>query len=88
MLCKTSNELIGIEIKAAFTWREKFAKQLVRFVANIHPLNQSLVVYNGGEFQLSDIVNALSYDKLVPLSNAEIELSNRNCKLNEKISNL
>ena len=47
LLCKTSNRLVGIEIKAAFTRHGKLAKQHVRFAANNHPLNQSLVVYNG-----------------------------------------
>ena len=64
LLCKTSNGLVGIEIKAASTWHGKFAKQLVRFAANSHPLNQSLVVYNGAELELSNGVNAISYDKL------------------------
>lgn len=66
LLCKTSNGLVGIEIKAASTWHGKFAKQLVRFAANNHPLNQSLVVYNGVELELSNGVNAISYDKLAP----------------------
>ena len=66
LLCKTSNGLVGIEIKAASTWHGKFAKQLVRFAANSHPLNQSLVVYNGAELELSNGVNAISYDKLAP----------------------
>lgn len=66
LLCKTSNGLVGIEIKAASTWHGKFAKQLVRFAANSHPLNQSLVVYNGVELELSNGVNAISYDKLAP----------------------
>lgn len=65
LLCKTSNGLVGIEIKAASTWHGKFAKQLVRFAANNHPLDQSLVVYNGVELKLSNSVNAISYDKLV-----------------------
>jgi uncharacterized protein len=64
LLCKTSNGLVGIEIKAASTWHGKFAKQLVRFAANNHPLNQSWVVYNGVELELSNGVNAISYDKL------------------------
>ena len=64
LLCKTSNGLVGIEIKAASTWHGKFAKQLVRFAANNHPLNKSLVVYNGVELELSNGVNAISYDKL------------------------
>jgi len=64
LLCKTSNGLVGIEIKAASTWHGKFAKQLVRFATNNHALNQSLVVYNGVELQLSNGVNAISYDKL------------------------
>ena len=64
LLCKTSNGLVGIEIKAASTWHGKFAKQLVRFAANSHPLNQSWVVYNGVELELSNGVNAISYDKL------------------------
>ena len=67
LLCKTSNGLVGIEIKAASTWHGKFAKQLVRFAANNHPLNQSLVVYNGVELELSNGVNAISYDKLAPV---------------------
>ena len=66
LLCKTSNGLVGIEIKAASTWHGKFAKQLVRFAANSHPLNQSLVVYNGVALELSNGVNAISYDKLAP----------------------
>ena len=66
LLCKTSNGLVGIEIKAASTWHGKFAKQLVRFAANNHPLNQSWVVYNGAELELSNGVNAISYDKLAP----------------------
>ena len=66
LLCKTSNGLVGIEIKAASTWHGKFAKQLVRFAANNHPLNKSLVVYNGVELELSNGVNAISYDKLAP----------------------
>ena len=66
LLCKTSNGLVGIEIKAASTWHGKFAKQLVRFAANSHPLNQSLVVYNGVELELSNGVSAISYDKLAP----------------------
>ena len=66
LLCKTSNGLVGIEIKAASTWHGKFAKQLVRFAANNHPLNQSWVVYNGVELELSNGVNAISYDKLAP----------------------
>jgi uncharacterized protein len=66
LLCKTSNGLVGIEIKAASTWHGKFAKQLVRFAANSHPLNQSWVVYNGVELELSNGVNAISYDKLAP----------------------
>ena len=64
LLCKTSNGLVGIEIKAASTWHGKFAKQLVRFAAHSHPLNQSLVVYNGVALELSNGVNAISYDKL------------------------
>ena len=47
LLCKTSNRLVGIEIKAAFTRHGKLAKQHVRFAANNHPLNQSLVVHKG-----------------------------------------
>ena len=47
LLCKTSNGPIGIAIQAAFTRHGKLAKQNVRFAANNHPLNQSLVVYNG-----------------------------------------
>ena len=70
LLCKTSNGLVGIEIKAASTWHGKFAKQLVRFAANSHPLNQSLVVYNGVELELSNGVNAISYNKLVPALSA------------------
>ena len=66
LLCKTSNGLVGIEIKAASTWHGKFAQQLVRFAANNHPLNQSWVVYNGAELELSNGVNAISYDKLAP----------------------
>jgi len=66
LLCKTSNGLVGIEIKAASTWHGKFAKQLVRFAANNHPLNQSWVVYNGVELELSNGVNEISYDKLAP----------------------
>ena len=66
LLCKTSNGLVGIEIKAASTWHGKFTKQLVRFAANNHPLKQSLVVYNGVELELSNGVNAISYDKLAP----------------------
>ena len=66
LLCKTSNGLVGIEIKAASTWHGKFAKQLVRFAANSHPLNQSLVVYNGVALELSNGINAISYDKLAP----------------------
>ena len=66
MLCKTINGLVGIEIKATPTRDGKFAKQPVRFAANNHPLNQSLVVYNGVELQFSNSVNALFYDKLVP----------------------
>ena len=31
-----------------------------------HPINQSLVVYNGVELELSNGVNAISYDKLAP----------------------
>ena len=66
LLCKTSNGLVGIEIKAASTWHGQFAKQLVRFAANSHPLNQSLVVYNGVALELSNGINAISYDKLAP----------------------
>jgi len=47
LLFKTSNRLVGIEIKAAFTRHGKRAKQHVRFAANNHPLNQSLVVHKG-----------------------------------------
>lgn len=47
LLCKTRNGLVGIEIQAAFTRHGKLAKQHVRFAANNHPLNQSLVVYKG-----------------------------------------
>ena len=70
LLCKTSNGLVGIEIKAASTWHGKFAEQLVRFAINNHPLHQSLVVYNGVELQLSNGVNAISYNKLVPALSA------------------
>ena len=70
LLCKTSNGLVGIEIKAASTWHGKFAEQLVRFATNNHPLHQSLVVYNGVELQLSNGVNAISYNKLVPALSA------------------
>ncbi|MEJ6705741.1 MAG: DUF4143 domain-containing protein [Pseudomonadales bacterium] len=47
LLCKTRNGLVGIEIQAAFTRHGKLANQHVRFAANNHPLNQSLVVYSG-----------------------------------------
>ena len=70
LLCKTSNGLVGIEIKAASTWHGKFAEQLVRFAINNHPLHQSLVVYNGVELQLSNGVNAIPYNKLVPALSA------------------
>jgi predicted AAA+ superfamily ATPase len=70
LLCKTSNGLVGIEIKTASTWHGKFAEQLVRFATNNHPLHQSLVVYNGVEFQLSNGVNAISYNQLVPALSA------------------
>ncbi len=66
LLCKTSSGLVGIEIKAAATWHGKFAKQLVRFATNNHPLYKSLVVYNGIELQLSNGVEAISYDNIVP----------------------
>ena len=66
LLCKTSSGLVGIEIKAAATWHGKFAKQLVRFATNNHPLYKSLVVYNGTELQLSNGVEAISYDNIVP----------------------
>jgi uncharacterized protein len=66
LLCKTSSGLVGIEIKAAATWHGKFAKQLVRFATNNHPLYKSLVVYNGTELQLSNGVEAISYDNVVP----------------------
>jgi len=66
LLCKTSSGLVGIEIKAAATWHGNFAKQLVRFATNNHPLYKSLVVYNGTELKLSNGVEAISYDNVVP----------------------
>jgi len=66
LLCKTRNGLVGIEIQAAFAPHGKLAKQHVRFAANNHPLNQSLVVYKGVYLQPGNGVNAISYDRLVP----------------------
>ena len=64
LLCKTSDGLVGIEIKAASTWHGKFAKQLVSFATNNHTLCKSLVVYNGAGLQLSNGVNATPYNQL------------------------
>lgn len=64
LLCKTSDGLIGIEIKSASTWHGKFAKQLVRFATNNHSLYKSLVVYNGADIKLSNGVNAIHYSQL------------------------
>jgi predicted AAA+ superfamily ATPase len=64
LLCKTSDGLVGIEIKAASTWHGKFAKQLLSFATNNHSLHKSLVVYNGTEIHLSNGVSATPYHKL------------------------
>jgi len=64
LLCKTSDGLVGIEIKAAFTWHGKFAKQLLSFATNNHSFHKSLVVYNGAELQLSNGVSAIPYHRL------------------------
>lgn len=64
LLCSTSSGLVGIEIKAASTWHSKFTKQLVRFASNNQPLEQSVVVYNGVELELSNGVRALPFNEL------------------------
>lgn len=64
LLCKTSDGLVGIEIKAASTWHGKFSKQLVSLATNNQALYKSLVVYNGTGIQLSNGVNAIPYNQL------------------------
>ena len=63
LICKTTQGLVGIEIKSSATWHNQFAKQLVKFAANNHPLHKSLVVYNGTEIEFSNGVRAVSYDR-------------------------
>jgi hypothetical protein len=63
LICKTAQGLVGVEIKSAATWHNQFAKQLIKFAANNHPLQKSLVVYNGIEIELSNGVRAVSYDR-------------------------
>ena len=63
LICKTTQGLVGIEIKSSATWHNQFTKQLVKFAANNHPLHKSLVVYNGTEIEFSNGVRAVSYDR-------------------------
>jgi predicted AAA+ superfamily ATPase len=63
LICKTAQGLVGVEIKSAATWHNQFAKQLIKFAANNHPLQKSLVVYSGIEIELSNGVRAVSYDR-------------------------
>lgn len=63
LICKTTQGLVGIEIKSSATWHNQFTKQLVKFAANNHPLHKSFVVYNGTEIELSNGVRAVSYDR-------------------------
>ena len=63
LICKTAQGLVGVEIKSAATWHNQFAIQLIKFAANNHPLQKSLVVYSGIEIELSNGVRAVSYDR-------------------------
>lgn len=61
LLYKEGTDLIGIEIKSAFTWHAKFPKSLLDFSNKNKRLDRSIVVYNGQTLHLSNGVEVLNF---------------------------
>lgn len=67
LLHKSANHLIGVEIKSAATWNQRFKKGLMHFAQNNKPLTGSYVVYNGEAIAFSDGVKAIPYGKVAEI---------------------
>jgi len=63
LLCKTTQGLVGVEIKSASTWHAKFAKGLLNFSNASTQLLRSIVVYSGKSIDLSNGVEVVKYKK-------------------------
>ncbi len=63
LLCKTTQGLVGVEIKSSSTWHTKFAKGLLNFSNASAQLLRSIVVYSGESIDLSNGVEVVEYKK-------------------------
>ena len=63
LLCKTTQGLVGVEIKSSSTWHTKFAKALLIFSKSSFQLLRSIVVYSGKSINLSNGVEVVEYKK-------------------------
>ena len=63
LLCKTTQGLVGVEIKSSSTWHTKFAKGLLNFSNASTQLLRSIVVYSGKSIDLSNGVEVVKYKK-------------------------
>ena len=63
LLCKTTQGLVGVEIKSSSTWHTKFAKALLIFSKSSFQLLRSIVVYSGKSINLSNGVEVVEYRK-------------------------
>lgn len=61
LLYASGRELIGIEIKSAATFNNRFKKTLLQFSEKNHQLKASYVIYNGERRQFSDGVEAINF---------------------------
>ena len=69
LLCKTTQGLVGIEVKSSSTWHAKFAKGLLTFSKSNSQLSRSIVAYNGKSIDLSSGVEVVEYNNLSILLN-------------------
>lgn len=56
-----ANGLLGVEIKSASTWQQRFTKGLIKFSENNQALYTALVVYSGEPIALSNGVDVINY---------------------------
>ncbi len=65
LLYKTTEGLIGVEIKSASTWHAKFSNGLLRFSTSNSEFAHSIVVYNGKSIELSNGVEVMGYKQFL-----------------------
>lgn len=61
LLYQEGSDLVGVEIKSAFTWNAKFSKSLVNFSSKNKQLDKMFVVYNGKPISLSNGVELVNF---------------------------